>query len=141
MKPQAAASLASAGEALADAKRILAISIRRQAARLAYYAQFHATQALIFERTEKIAKSHKGVQTLFHRLIKQEPVSGRRLAGDLTASYHYKEAAGYETGAAGAISSADAAEAIRTAEHFLAVIKTILGAAPADQAPQTGGEL
>ena len=119
---------------------ILAISIPRQAARLAYYAQFHAAQALIFERTDKIAKTHKGVQTLFHQLIKQEPVSGRRLAGDLAASYHYKEAADYETGTAGAISSADAAEAIRTAEHFLAVISTVLDAAPGDQAPQAGGE-
>jgi hypothetical protein len=35
MKPQAAAYLASAEEALADAKQILAIHIPRQAARLA----------------------------------------------------------------------------------------------------------
>jgi uncharacterized protein (UPF0332 family) len=58
MKPQAAAYLASAEEALADAKQSLAINIPRQAARLAYYAQFHAAQALIFERTDKVAKTH-----------------------------------------------------------------------------------
>ena len=85
---------------------------------------------MIFERTGKIAKTHKGVQTLFHRLIKQEAAIGSGLAGDLSASYHFKEAADYETGAAGAISSGDATEAIRTAEHFLAVIKGILDAAP-----------
>jgi hypothetical protein len=47
---------------------------------------------------------------------------------DLSASYHFKEAADYETGVAGAISSDDATEAIRTAEHFLAVIKSVLDA-------------
>lgn len=126
MKPQSAAYLASAEEALSDAKKILVINIPRQAARLAYYAQFHAAQALIFERTGKIAKTHKGVQALFHRLIKQETVIGPGLAGDLSASYHFKEAADYETGVAGAISSGDATEAIRTAEHFLAIVKGIL---------------
>jgi uncharacterized protein (UPF0332 family) len=130
MTPQSAAYLASAGEALANAKQILAIHIPRQAARLAYYAQFHAAQGLIFERTGKIAKTHKGVQTLFHRLIKQETAAGLGLAGDLSASYHFKEAADYETGAAGAISSGDAAEAIRTAERFLAAVKGILDGAP-----------
>jgi uncharacterized protein (UPF0332 family) len=140
MKPQAEAYLASAVEALADAKQILAIHIPRQAARLAYYAQFHAAQAPIFERTGKIAKTHKGVQTHFHRLIKQEKADGPGLAGDLSASYHFKEAADYETGAAGAISSGDAAEAIRTAERFLAVIKGILDAAPNGPAPAMGGE-
>jgi len=89
MKPQSAAYLASAAEALSDAKQILAIHIPRQAARLAYYAQFHGAQALIFERTGKIAKTHKGVQTLFHRLIKQEAAIGSGLAGDLSASYHF----------------------------------------------------
>jgi uncharacterized protein (UPF0332 family) len=138
MKPQAVAYLASAEEALAEAKQILAINIPRQAARLAYYAQFRAAQALIFERTDKIAKTHKGVQTFFHRLIKQETDIDRRLAGDLSASYHFKEAADYETGTAGAISSVDAAEAIRTAEHFVAVIRTVLAAN--DPAPQNGGE-
>jgi uncharacterized protein (UPF0332 family) len=140
MKPQSKAYLASAEEALADAKKIIAINIPRQAARLAYYAQFHAAQALIFERTGKIAKTHRGVQTTFHRLIMQETADGRGLAGDLSASYHFKEAADYETGAAGAIGSGDAAEAIRTAERFLAVIEGVLDAAPGGPPPVTGGE-
>jgi uncharacterized protein (UPF0332 family) len=56
MKAETAAYLANAAEALKDAQAILAICIPRQAARLAYYAQFHAAQALIFERTDKVAK-------------------------------------------------------------------------------------
>jgi uncharacterized protein (UPF0332 family) len=47
--PETAAYLASAAQALTDAKAILAINIPRQAARLAYYAQFHAAQAFIFD--------------------------------------------------------------------------------------------
>ena len=53
MKPQTSAYLDS-DEAIRDAKQILAINIPRQSARLAYYAQFHAAQALIFERTDKV---------------------------------------------------------------------------------------
>ena len=54
MKRQTAAYLTSADEALSDARRILAIGIPRQAARLAYYAQFHAAQALIFEHLARV---------------------------------------------------------------------------------------
>ena len=67
---------------------------------------------MIFQRTGNIAKTHKGVKTVFHRLLKQEAAIDRCLASDLSVSYHFKEAAGYETGAGGAISPADAAEAI-----------------------------
>jgi hypothetical protein len=51
---------------------------------------------LIFGRTGKVAKTHKGVQALFHRLIRQEAAIGLGLAGNLSASYHFKEAADYE---------------------------------------------
>ncbi|MGO8952884.1 MAG: HEPN domain-containing protein [Rhodomicrobium sp.] len=70
MKPGTRAYLESAGEALSDARKILAIGIPRQAARLAYYAQFHAAQALIFERTDRIAKTHNGVKSQFHKLTR-----------------------------------------------------------------------
>ena len=60
MKPETAAYPTSAAEALRDGKAILAIRIPRQAARLAYYAQFHAAQALIFERTDRIPKPIEG---------------------------------------------------------------------------------
>jgi uncharacterized protein (UPF0332 family) len=62
MTPQAAALMESAGLSPSEARRILEFNIPRQAARLAYYAQFHATQALVFERTGKVAKTHKGIR-------------------------------------------------------------------------------
>lgn len=53
-----------------NARKVLEVDIPHQAARLAYYAMFHAAQALVHERTDKIAKTHKGVRTLFHRLAR-----------------------------------------------------------------------
>ena len=126
MKPQTAAYLENAWEALADAKNILAIDIPRQSGRLAYYAQFHAAQALIFERTGKVAKTHKGVRAEFHKLARLEAALDTRLSGDLTAAYHFKEAADYETGTAGHITTADAEAAIASAERLLAAIRDLL---------------
>lgn len=126
MKPQAAAYLKSADETLSDARRILAIDIARQAGRLAYHAQFHAAQALIFERTGKIAKTHRGVGAQFHRIARSEPSLDPRLAGDLTSTYHLEEAADYETGAIAAITSEDARAAIASSEHFLRAIRSLL---------------
>ena len=62
MKPQTHAFLVAADRALVQARGNLAINFPDQAARLAYYAQFHSAQALIFERTDKVAKTHKGVR-------------------------------------------------------------------------------
>ncbi len=130
MKTETAAYLANAAEALKDAKAILAIRIPRQAARLAYYAQFHAAQALIFERTDRVAKTHRGVKIQFHKLTNGDPALDRGLAGDLAATYHFKEAADYETGAENAISPEDAAEAIRVAERFVAAVSDALSGTP-----------
>ena len=100
--------------------------IPRQAARLAYDAQLHAAQALIFERTSKSAKTHKGVSTQFHQLAISEPAIDPKLPRDLPTAYHFKEAADYETGSAAMISATDARDAIATAEHFTAVIRRVL---------------
>ena len=59
----------------------LSINIHRQAARLAYYAQFHAAQALIFERTGKISKTHKGVGSQFHTFAQSELAIEYRCTG------------------------------------------------------------
>ena len=48
---------------IARADVMLTVSLHEDAARASYLACFHAAQAYIFERTEKTAKSHHGVQT------------------------------------------------------------------------------
>jgi len=89
MKSESANFLAIADRDLADARGNLGINIPHQAARLAYYAQFHAAQALIFERTRRISKSHKGVNKEFHRLVKTDPTFPPRFAAQLTKAYDY----------------------------------------------------
>ena len=135
MKPQTSAYPDSADEAIRDAKKILAINIPRQAARLAYYAQFHAAQALIFERTDKVAKTHRGVDKEFHRLALAEPTFTFGLAATLSAAYHFKEFADYETGPAGAVTVADAGQAIAAAEHFVTLVRRAITPPPGTPAP------
>ncbi len=68
MRPQSNAFLIAADRALSDARVVFAANLPHQAARLAYYAQFHAAQSLIFERTGRIAKTHKGVGNAIPRV-------------------------------------------------------------------------
>ncbi len=128
MKPETAAYLEKADQALDKARRVLGIGIADEAGRHAYYAQFHAAQAMIFERTSKIAKSHKGVSHQFHRLTKTEPRLTPQLAASLSASYHFKEVADYETGPVAMIAVADASEAIAAAEAFVSSVRTAIAA-------------
>lgn len=123
MKPQTQAFLAAADEALSDGNTILKVNVPRQAARLAYYAQFHAAQALIFERTDKVAKTHKGVDREFHKLAKAEPALPAGFAVQLTKAYNYKEHADYSTDFPQSITQTLAAAAITTAERFVAGVR------------------
>jgi uncharacterized protein (UPF0332 family) len=68
MKAEAADYLTKARATLADARRIAAVLLPHVAAREAYLAVFHAAQAYIFERTGKVAKTHRGVRSEFTRL-------------------------------------------------------------------------
>ena len=122
--------LAVADEALSEARTVLNAGVTRQAARLAYQAQFHAAQAFIFERTGKIAKTHKGVNVQFHKLATAEPSIEPQLAGTLSTAYHYKEIVDYELGVRRPIPTEEASMALATAEHFVAEIKRVLASSP-----------
>ena len=135
MKPQTASFLAAADRAIAHATGNLSINIPDQAARLAYYAQFHAAQAMIFERENKIIKTHKGVSKEFHRLAKAESTFPPRFAAQLTAAYAYKEQADYDTDIDEPITKAIAGEAIVTADRFVTIIRQALSHPPAPPAP------
>ncbi len=135
MKPETAVFLNAAEEAISNAHRILSVSVPDQAARLAYYAQFHAAQALIFERADKVAKTHKGVSKEFHRLAKAEAMFPVALAAQLSAAFAYKERADYITGTSGPITQAVASDAIAVAERFVDVVRQALASPPAAQVP------
>jgi len=67
------------------------------AGRAAYLVAFHATQALIFERTGKSAKTHRGVAAQFVQLSVE---LDKELRSFLAKSYNLKAVADYETGEA-----------------------------------------
>ena len=71
MTPEAEEHLDKAREALIKARGLLDVMhYSDEAARAAYLAGFHAAQALISERTGRIAKSHSGVRSAFARLVR-----------------------------------------------------------------------
>jgi uncharacterized protein (UPF0332 family) len=75
--PEAKDYLEKARAHLGDARKVAAIGLANSAARSAYYAAFHAAQALVFERTGKIAKTHSGVLGEFAKRAKDTPGSGK----------------------------------------------------------------
>ena len=73
MTPEAASYLAKPREDIGEARQIAGIGLAKVAARSAYYAAFHAAEALIVEKTGRVAKSHSGVRSEFARLAKDDP--------------------------------------------------------------------
>ena len=67
-----------------------------EAGRAAYLAGLHAAQALIFERTDKVIKRHRGVHNEFRRLTKGEPRFDPELSAFLARGYNLKAIADYE---------------------------------------------
>jgi uncharacterized protein (UPF0332 family) len=126
MKPETSNALTAADQAIAHALGILSINIPVQAARLAYYGQFHAAQAYIFERAGKVVKTHKGVRKEFHRLALSDPLLPPSLASQLSSDFRFKEIADYETAKSVTITSQIAQDAIATAERFVATIRSAL---------------
>jgi HEPN domain len=71
--PQAERFLHNADDHLGRGQAMIAARLNDDAGRAAYLAAFHAAQAIIFERTGKVYKSHKGVNIEFLRLTKDNP--------------------------------------------------------------------
>jgi uncharacterized protein (UPF0332 family) len=96
------------------------------AGRTAYLAGFHAAQAFIFETTQKVFKSHKGVQTEFLRLTKNDP----RFTADqrifLSQTYNLKAIADYETGPGSEVSAERAKRAVDAGKQFVEHIAGLL---------------
>jgi len=125
--PEAADFLLNARDDLDEAVRIEAISLHRAAARSAYYAAFHAAEALIFERTGKVAKTHSGVRSEFARLARHDPRIANDLPRILAKAYEFKEFADYRTPAMTSVTMEEAETQITAADRFVAEITTLLG--------------
>jgi uncharacterized protein (UPF0332 family) len=98
MKPPTARYLDKANKLLKEAETMVGIGLSAAAGRSAYLAGFHAAQALIFERQGRAMKTHSGVQTEFHRLIKNDVRFDENIRTFLSRAYNLKAVADYETG-------------------------------------------
>ncbi|HWN51900.1 MAG TPA: HEPN domain-containing protein [Xanthobacteraceae bacterium] len=126
MTPEAADYLNKARDDLNDARKIAAIGLAKVAARVAYYAAFHAAEAFIVERTGKIAKTHSGVRSEFARLARETPEIDKAFSVFLAKAYKYKEIGDYGVGHGAVVTMAEADDAVKNAARFIDRITTLL---------------
>jgi uncharacterized protein (UPF0332 family) len=126
LTPEVARYLEKARKCLLDARSSLGFGLSNDAGRGAYLTAFHASQAFIFERTGKAAKTHQGVQSEFHRLALNEPRIDKDFPPFLTQAYNLKAVADYETGENSDIPPERSAAAIETAARFVDCIAGLL---------------
>ena len=129
MKIESAAFLDKAREFLEKAADMLADEWPDEAGRAAYLAGLHAAQALIFERTGKMPKSHRGVQNQLQRVTRYEPLFDPQLSAFLGRTYNFKAIADYETGPGPRVSRDQAEDAIAIATRLIAVIEALIASA------------
>jgi uncharacterized protein (UPF0332 family) len=126
VKPESAQYLEKARQALKEARAVAGIELVEAAGRAAYLATFHAAQALIFERTGKVAKTHRGVHAQFSRLTKNEPKLGTEPSRFLSQAYDFKAVADCEIGPDATVPLAEAIAATKAAENFVSRIADLL---------------
>jgi uncharacterized protein (UPF0332 family) len=127
MKPEAADYLAKARKLLRQAEVVESVGEHDAAGRAAYLAGFHAAQAMIFEREDRVFKTHNGVQSEFGRLVRDDPHFDIELRAFLGRAYNLKAIADYEAGPGSEVSPIQATEAIATAHRFVSTIEELLG--------------
>ena len=129
MTPEADQHLAKARQSLSKAGKMLAAELPDEAGRTAYLAGFHAAQALIFERTGRTPKTHRGVRSQFGRLAVTEPRITSSLRRFLTRGYDIKSVADYAIGVDAVVPVQEAIGAIETATLFVERITELLAEA------------
>ena len=111
MRPEAADYLEKARGFLNKARDWLeAVHYGDETARTAYLAAFHAAQALLFERTGRVVKTHRGVRTAFARLAEEDSRLDKTLTRFLARGYQQKEIVDYAIGPQSFISETEARE-------------------------------
>ncbi len=126
MKPQTGAFLERARDLVARAPALLADGYVEEAARAAYMAGFHAAQAMLFEREDRVFKTHGGVQSEFHKAVRNDPRFDADLRGFLARTYQLKATADYGTGPDAIVSDAQAAVALAAARLFVEAVEILI---------------
>lgn len=126
MKPETGYFLTKAWKLLDEADGVLSLRYYDAAGRTAYLAGFHAAQALIFERTSRSAKTHRGVSAELHRLTKDDPRMDIDLRAFLGRTYNLKAIADYETGPGSEVSAEMATDAVGASRRFVAAMAALV---------------
>lgn len=121
--------MGKARDDLTEARLIATLPLAKAAARSPYNAAFRAAEALIVERTGKIAKTHTGVRSEFSRLSKGDG-SLRDLLPILAIGYRYKEISDYGLGPTASVTVEDATEMIEAATRFIERVAALLPTSP-----------
>jgi uncharacterized protein (UPF0332 family) len=125
--PETREHLDKAREYLTKARGLLDVMhYNDEAGRAAYLSGFHAAQALISERTGKIAKTHEGVNSQFNLLTKGNPRVDTELRRFLSQAYNLKAVADYEAGPESIIPVERVEAAILTAVRFVDCVAMLL---------------
>ena len=120
------AYIEKARQSLVEARAVAEIRLFEAAGRAAYLAAYHAAQAFILARTDKVAKTHSGVRSLFARVAKDDPKIERKLASFLAQAYKLKVVADYAVGSDISISASEAAKTIERATGFVEAVERAL---------------
>ena len=126
MKIKSAAFLDQADVMLTRAERMLSVGLNEDAARATYLACFHVAQAYIFERTDSASKTHRGVQTEFFGLSRDDARADHALRRFLSGSYEFKTVADYGIAPDAVIPAQVAAGAITTAKRFVGHFRCLI---------------
>lgn len=120
MTPETGEHLGKAREYLVKARALLdVVHFADEAGRAVYLAAFHAAQALISEKTGKIAKTHEGVNRQFNALTKDDPRVDRELRRFLSQAYSLKAVADYEAGPGAEVPVERVESALAVAHKFV----------------------
>jgi uncharacterized protein (UPF0332 family) len=126
LKAESAKFVDQANIMLERARIMLTVNLNEDAARAAYLACFHVAQAYIFERTDRIAKTHQGVQSEFFRLSHADARVDQELRRFLSRSYEFKSVADYFSGVDPVVMPEEAANAVDTAKAFVGHIGALV---------------
>jgi uncharacterized protein (UPF0332 family) len=119
----AKASLRRADKALLAAKSLLEKNLLEDSISRAYYAMFHAAQAILYIKGLR-AKSHAGVKSLFGEHIVKKGIIGEELGKAFSRALDLRQKSDYEIQAVFEIEHVK--ELIKEAEEFVNKIKEIL---------------
>lgn len=125
MTPETRDQIARARQAVNRAKIILAAGVGEDAGRGAYIAGLQAARALIFARTGKVAKTHRGARIVFFELARDDSVLAE-YAQFLAYAYELKDFADYGTGPRTGVTLDEATAALEKAEQFVNYIERLL---------------